>query len=281
MKSLLIHTTPQLKSLYSLKRYEGNSFPLPFHRHHRYELTYIVKGSGTRLIGDSIREYSSGDIVLIAPYLSHQWQTHWVEQSPVSAISLFFEPDFPTPDFQLLAEFKPIATLLEAAQQGIELQDTLRNRIAKRLVKLPTESGLLQMIGILSMLEEIARSKEYYVLLDGAFTVTKNFDGERIAKLVEYVRAHITEKIYIRDLADLACMHPGSVTRFFKQSTGFALKEYINLMRIGRACQMLTETNKPVYDVSQACGFDNLSHFNRLFKRVKHHTPQEYRKQFG
>lgn len=280
MKSLLIHTTPQQKYLYAVKKYEGNEFPLPFHMHERFELTCIRKGKGTRIIGDSVGQFEDGDIVLLAPYTSHHWQSSLVSQAAVSAISLFFSEEFPTKDFLLLPEFSAISSLLESAKYGIELKGALRKRIASQMTQLPAEYSLDQILRIIDILNDISLSAEYNLLMDRGFSVAKRHDRERINTLVRYIRDHISEKITIEKLADLACMHPGSVTRFFKQSTGFALVEYINLMRIGLACQLLNETNKTVLDIALDCGFHNLSHFNRTFKRLKMMTPGAYRRQF-
>lgn len=278
MKSLLIHTTPQQRALYAVKRHEGEVFPLPFHAHERFELTCILKGAGTRIIGDKVAPYKSGDIVLLAPHTPHQWQTELRNKATVLAISVFFSEHFPTKDFQNLPEFKAIADLLELAKFGIELKGNLRKNIAEKMQQLSPDYSLRQLVAILKILDEIALSGEYNVLLDKGFAIQRQQDKERITDLVKYIRTHISQKITVAELAEKACMHPGSVNRFFKKSTGFTLVEYINLTRIGLACQLLTETHRPILDIALECGFNNLSNFNRIFKRTKGTTPTNYRK---
>lgn len=277
MESLLINTTPQQINLYSIKKHEGEAFPLPFHMHERYELTYIIKGQGTRIIGDNVKQYEDGDIVLMAPFTSHHWQSNL---SAASAITIFFSKEFPSKDFQKLPEFQVISQLLETAKYGIELKGKVRQSIATQIAQLTNEYSLQQIIRFLSLLNEIGTSGEYNILMDKGFTISKKQDRERITNIVNHISTNITRKITIKELATIACMHEGSITRFFKQSTGFALVEYINLMRIGLACQILSGTNKTILDVSFECGFPNLSHFNRYFKRIKNCTPSEYRKNF-
>lgn len=280
MKPVLINTTPQQKNLYAVKRYKDKVFTMPFHMHERYELTYIIKGKGTRIIGDNIKEYEEGDIVLMAPYTPHHWQSTWIKQSSVSAITVFFSNEFPTKEFKLLPEFASITRLLETAKFGIELKGKLRERIAKKLTQLTVNYSLEQMMHLLSILNEIANLKEYNILMDKGFSVSKKQDWERISKIVNHIRINISNKITIKEIADIAFMHTGSVNRFFKQATGFSLIEYINLMRIGMACDLLSGSYKNITDIAFECGFNNLSHFNRIFKRVKKTTPNEYRKQF-
>jgi len=277
MSSILINTSPQQRFLYTVKHYRGEVFHLPFHRHERYELTYIIKGRGTRIIGDNIKEYEDGDIVLMAPNTAHHWQSTWIKESSVSAITIFFSEDFPSKDFKLLPEFTIISKVLETSKYGIELKGALRDHIASKLSELASDHSLEQMMNIMSILHTIGTSGEYNILMTSGFFAPKNQDWDRISEIVTYIQTHISEKIKVEDLANIAFMHSGSVNRFFKQATGFTLIEYINLMRIGRACELLSNTDKKTSDVAYDCGFNNLSHFNRIFKRVKGVTPKAYR----
>ncbi|RIJ50409.1 AraC family transcriptional regulator [Maribellus luteus] len=279
MSSILINTIPQQKFLYTVKTYKEKVFHLPFHRHDRYELTYIIRGKGTRIIGDTIKEYKSGDIVLMAPNIPHHWQSEWTGDKSVAAITVFFSEDFPSPDFKLLSEFDNITELLKTSRFGIELKGELRKKIQRKLMKLTNGHTLNQIINIINILSSIAKSKEYIILMDRGFSSPKHGDLDRITELVKYIQENITRKITIDDLANKVHMHTGSVNRFFKQATGFSLIEYINLMRIGMACELLTGTEKKTADIAFECGFNNLSHFNRTFKRVKNTTPKEFRSQ--
>ena len=116
--------------------------------------------------------------------------------------------------------------------------------------------------------------------MDKGFSILRKQDYDRINRLVKYIQQNISNKISLDELAEIAFMHPGSVNRFFKKSTGFSMVEYINLTRIGLACQLLSEGQKSILDISLECGFQNLSNFNRTFKRVKGITPRQYRQHF-
>lgn len=278
MKSILINTLPHQKKLYAAKKFEGRVFTMPYHMHERYELTYIIKGKGIRIIGDTVNDYEDGDIILLAPFTPHHWQSLGVKNTRVSAISLFFTNGFPTIDFKHLPEFSGIVKLLDTAKFGIQLKGKLRDEVANKMLELKFEYGLTEILKIISILHRIAESKEYNILMDRGFEITKKNDRERINNLVIYINKNIARKISIQELSNVACMHQGSVNRFFKQGTGFSLIEYINLMRVGKACELLIGTNNKISDISHECGFNNLSNFNRIFKRVKELTPNEYRK---
>lgn len=280
MQSILINTTPQQKQLYAVKWHRGEAFPLPFHMHERYELTCILKGKGTRIIGDHVSQYENGDVVLLAPHTPHQWQSSGIEKEVVSAITVFISPEFPSKDFHRLPEFQSVAELLESSKFGVELKGELRKEIAQQIGQLSGNNNLGELLQILAILNRISESGQYKTLMNKGFSVTKKQDQEKTNALVLYIRQHISEKITIDQLAEVAFLHPGSVNRFFKKSTGFSLIEYINLMRVGLACELLSAKQKTILDISLECGFANQSNFNRIFKRIKKVTPREYRKRF-
>ena len=198
----------------------------------------------------------------------------------MSAVTLFFSEQFPTDDFRKLSEYNAITRLLDTAKYGIELKGELKKSIALKMQKLSDDYGLLQILEILRILNEIAISENYNILMDQGFYVPKNREWARITNIVDFIRLNLSEKITIKEIADIAFMHEGSVNRLFKQATGFTLVEYINLMRIGKACELLSGTQMKTYEIAFACGFNNLSNFNRIFKKVKKLTPNAYRIQF-
>jgi len=277
MKPLTLNTTPSFKELYAIKHFEGPNFPLPYHKHDRYELTCIVAGSGIRIIGDNIGEYNSGDVVLLAPQLAHQWQSDSNHKGNVSAISVFFSEEFPSTDFQQLSEFRPICHAKKLSKKGMLLQDRLSIDVARQITNLYHLTAFDQILHLLHTLHTIGTSSSYELLSTNEPAVIKPSGNERMELITQFIFQHFNKKISLNAIADVACMHPGSVGRFFKQSAGFSLIEYINLVRIGKVCELLNETDKSISTIAMDCGFENLSYFNRCFKRIKGQTPQEYR----
>lgn len=279
MRPLLINTTPQTHASYAVKVYEDISFSLPYHMHKRYELTLILKGEGIRIIGDRIDYFKSGDLLLLSPMLPHQWQSSLSKNNDkVKAITLFFDANFPSNDFWHLKEANDIRHVLIDAQRGIQLTGELQKDISRRLKEAVGTHGFRGIILILEMLQTIACLKEYELVSSHGYLRKGNIDTNRINVIIDYIFDHLHTKIRLAELAELVHLHPGSLSREFKKTTGFSIVEYINKVRIGKATSLLIETDMQIMDICYETGFRNLSNFNRQFKKIKEATPSEFRK---
>jgi len=278
MEPFLINTTPQFQSGYTVKNYNDKTFALPYHMHNQYEITLIKAGQGSRIIGDNVSFFKSGDILILGPMLPHQWQSSSITNNEqAQSISLFFKSDFPSKDFWLQEETRSIQKILELSTKGIHLQGKLRKTIATKLKKLSVLTGVRGLLLVLEILQDIAESSEYKILASEAYICRKNLDTDRINKITNYIFENLEQKISLDSLGSLVNLHPNSLAREFKRATGFSVIDYINKVRIGKASRLLTETSKPIVDICFECGFQNLSHFNRYFKKNKNMTPSNYR----
>ncbi len=279
MKPLLIDTTPQTHSCFTVKFYENTSFSLPYHMHNRFELTLIQEGEGTRIIGDQVDFFKSGDLLMLSPMLPHQWQsTSLNEVYIVKAITLFFDPDFPSIDFWRLKEAIGIRQVLINSQRGIKLKGSLLKEVTLLLENTVNIEGFDGIMLIFKILQTIAKSDKYELLASEGYEHKKTMDTGRINQIINHILDNLHTKISLNQLAELVYLHPGSLSREFKKTTGFSLVEYINKVRIGKASRLLTESDKQITDICYECGFRNLSNFNRIFRKVHGITPSVFRK---
>ena len=277
-KPIVVDTEPQSNRIVTVKKYEGEQFPLPFHMHDKYELTLIVNGAGTRIICDNIDNFESGDIVFMAPQVPHQWQSSFYgSTSKVEAITVFLDANFPTPDFLGLQEFKNYRQTLNLTKRGIQFKGGLKRKVSDKIASLVSIDDMDLMITIFELLKDMIDSNEYDFLSSENFIIDQNMDTDRISVITQYIYENLQNKISLPELASLVNLHPGSLSRMFKQSTGYGIMEYINRIRIGFACKLLDETNEPIINIAYDCGYQNLSHFNRFFKKAKKTTPSQYR----
>ena len=277
-KPVLIDTAPQLNRIATIKNYEGKQFPLPFHMHEKYEITLIVNGAGTRIIGDNIDTFNAGDVVILAPMLPHQWKSSPLDSTRnVKATTIFLDEHFPTADFQKLQEYQEVHRFLTLAKRGIQLTGNLKKYIAEKITKLDGVENMELILSIFTMLNEIIHSEEYFPISNEHYIINQNFDTGRISIITEYINQNLYKNIGIAELASLVCLHPNSLSRIFKQSTGYSIIEYVNRIRIAMACKLLDETNETIVNIGFKCGFQNPSYFNRIFKKIKKTTPSKYR----
>ncbi len=279
MKPLLINTTPDSISGYQIKSYDETHFHLPYHMHDKYEITWIEEGTGSRIIGDHISIFKENDVIILGPMLPHQWQNLSINQnSSAKSISLFFKIDFPSKDFWNQECVKPIKKMLELSHKGLLLKGKTQKKITSKLQNLTSLSFPRGMLMVLEILQDIAESDNYEILASDGYISRKNLDTDRISTITNFISENLDQKITLELLSDLVHLHPNSLNREFKRATGFSVIKYINKVRIGKATRLLTETNMPIIDICYICGFQNISYFNRYFKKNYNCTPSNYRK---
>lgn len=101
---------------------------------------------------------------------------------------------------------------------------------------------------------------------------------ERIKTVLNYINSNYNSRISEKVIADEVKMSKSYFCRFFKQMTGQTLIEYVNYFRVNKASELLLEGNRKIIDVAFESGFDNVSYFIKVFKRVKGCTPSEFRR---
>ena len=278
MAPILLNTIPESASGYTLKTYKGERFSLPLHQHEKYEFTWIVKGEGTRIIGDNISSFVKDDILLLGPKLPHQWQSEPNLCREVEAISLFIEKDYLGHQFWKNPSTRHLTQILNLTSRGLIIHNNLKTKLMQLFKMLKTASQGRGMIIVLDMLQSISESNDFEPLCSPGYCIPVNVDSSGIGKVTDYILQHIQEKLSVSELSEIACMHPNSLSREFRRMTGFSIVEYINKIRIGNAVRYLRETNATVLDICYRCGFQNLSNFNRQFKKVMGCSPSRYRK---
>ena len=102
-------------------------------------------------------------------------------------------------------------------------------------------------------------------------------DQDVIQSTIRYIRQNIDSDIMVSELAARVGRNPEYLTRIFKKSTGYSLKKFIDMEKMGVAKLLLTTTNLPVTSVSGHAGYANYSNFTRSFKQIVGYTPSEYR----
>jgi AraC-like DNA-binding protein len=102
-------------------------------------------------------------------------------------------------------------------------------------------------------------------------------DSRRVRKVEQEIAANYNKQLYLKDLADMVGMTPTAFSRFFKMRTGRTLSDYIIDIRMGHASRMLIDTTMTMSEICYECGFNNISNFNRIFKKRKGCCPKEFR----
>jgi AraC-like DNA-binding protein/mannose-6-phosphate isomerase-like protein (cupin superfamily) len=274
------------RSAVKVKLREMPHFTYPWHFHSENELLYVIEGSGTRFVADSIEEFKSGDLALVGSNLPHFWRSDekYLNSNgniKIKYIVIQFPNDFLKDEIANYPEYHLIGELLERASQGVCFSPDFTRKISNKLIKISKVGGFERIIALQELLQVLAKTKEYKLLAGELYHHEKlNFTNFRLTKIMQYLNTNYQSKIELNKVAEIANLHPAAFCRFFKEKTGTSLSDYINGLRIGYACRLIIDGKLSISQISFESGFNNLSNFNRTFKKHTGFTPTNYFQEF-
>lgn len=254
-----------------------------WHHHPEIELTYVERGSGSRLVGDHIGSYGDNDLVLLGSELPHTWLSDTFRGQQYDrhpALVIQFHPDFLGRDFFAVPEFAAVAEMLKKAGRGLWFPPAAAEEIGGRMGAMLDQSPAARLIALLDLLQELSQAIGEAQALASTSYQLADTGGERsrIRKVCDFVEKNLADAdLGHGQLAKLACMNSAAFSRFFKQTTGRTVTRYISEMRIGLACRLLVETDESILAISIQSGFSSLSNFNRRFRDLREMTPRDFR----
>lgn len=266
---------------YIADRYK-TEFSYPLHKHDEYELNFIINAPGVRrIVGDSIEEIGDYDLVLIANgNLEHVWEQNRCTSESIREITIQFSPNLFFSNFLDKNQFHSIKQMIDKAQYGLSFPVECILKVYPLLDKLAKESAnFYSVLDFLSLFHELSLfSEKARSLSNSSYAKAEvSSDSRRISKVQNHIHNSFKENITLHDLADLAGMSPVSFSRFFKLRTGKSVSDYIIDIRLGNACRLLVNSQLSIAEVGYNSGFNNLSNFNRLFRKKKMCSPKEFR----
>lgn len=272
--------------LFVIRDLRDPHFDPNWHFHPEYQLFVVLKGTGTRFVGDHVKSFEEGDMVFSGPNLPHLWHSdpaYFDLKNGLSTrgIVIYFQESFPGQDFIRKDESIRLHQLFERSRRGLEIYGSTAERIKEKMLQLLQRTELDSIILLLQILNEMLHSDEMSELSSAGYTnEMKDGDTEIMKAVHSYVMDNFKRKISLSEVATIASMTPTSFSRYFKQHANKTFSELLSEIRIGHACRLLIEEKM---NVSQACyesGFQTLSNFNRQFKTLMHRTPLEYKKEY-
>lgn len=251
-----------------------------YHTHEEIQLTLIIKGYGTAYIGDKILHFTEGEIYLLGQNLPHVFKDDITEKNEdVESISIFFLPTFMGEGFLSLPESRSISKLISTTGRGIKISDSLNKEITKFIWQINDTIGLTRLTTLIHTLELIAHDNiSNLIASPGYHKPKRTVDGQKINDVFDYMMANYNREIKLDEVADVAHMSSTAFCRYFKHHTRKTYSRYLNEIRIGHACKLLVDKSFSVSEVCYKCGFNNISNFNRQFKKITGFTPTEYHK---
>lgn len=263
--------------------YDYERFSYPWHFHSQYEIMYVQEGEGECFVGDRIERYRAGDVILFGSNLPHYMRSDEHSGAPDTAmrtqgVIVQFEQNFMGYSFGHYPQLLQISNLLNDAVRGILFPAQYAGGLRSILSDFPMLKGFRQLTSLLELLQEMSGVALRRVMASPHYYESFPVMGDkRIDKILSYVNNNYTRKIKLEEIAEMANMNASAFCRYFKENTGRTLLQYILEMRVGYACRLLTVGSMDISQIALECGFESITHFNRMFKAHTKQTPGQYR----
>tara|TARA_R110001583_G_scaffold100849_2_gene247102 strand:- start:1228 stop:2070 length:843 start_codon:yes stop_codon:yes gene_type:complete len=268
---------PENVTLY-VQHYKGENFYEKLHQHKEIQISVVLKGEGTYIIGDCVGDFKENDIFVLGENLPHVFKRDIAFENDTEMVSLFFSKNSYGENFFELPEFEHFDKFFTNAILGYHVLSNQR-KIALILSKIQFSSKFDQFIAFLEVLRLISEADQRK--LSSLINLKKyaGDEGKRMSDIFQYTMNNFQKEVTLHDVANIANMTPNAFCRYFKQRTNKTFVHFLIDIRIGNACKLLAKKNDlSITEVSYKSGFNNLANFNRKFKALKGITPSEYKK---
>ncbi len=255
-----------------------------WHYHTELEIIYVKKGDGTQFVGDDIRPFKDGNIIIVGSNLPHYWQYSAkyfenIEDNPIEVYVIHFSNQFWGADFLKLPENTDLQRIIEKSKRGIQLTDCHGTRLGCLIEEIVTGNDRRKILNLMDALLVISETEKKEHLASVGFQgYYQEVERDRIQAIFNHTINHYKRRIDLDEIAGVAKMSRPAFCKFFKAKTGKTYSSFINEIRIGNACRMLIENSLSVKEICFESGFNNFASFHECFKIVTGNTPLQYQK---
>jgi len=270
---------------FTCSEFVGEAFSCPHHFHPEIEITYIASSVGRRFVGDHIGRFSPGDLVMIGGGLPHMYFNDETEspRDPEGARSLVMQFDMELwgERFWEMSEMSEVKALWDRSARGLHFTGMVVEEAVELMEMLKESKGASRLELLLKLLNSLAKSGESNLLSSVHYSKPISIEGDqRINKAYAFINERFCDSISQNDVARAVGMSGSAFSRFFRRASGKTFTEFLTEIRIGHACQGLQFSDTRILEVCYACGFSNLSNFNRRFREQLEMAPRQYRAAF-
>jgi len=274
-----------INSCFSAEKHKLSHFLDVWHYHKEIELVYIKKSTGIKFIGDSMEKFATGELILIGSYLPHLILNDKIyfedKDKHAEAWVIHFDPECFGKEFFNAPDLNEIKNLFREAQFGLKIYGDNKRKVVENLKEIYHQENTEKIISLLNILRLISKSK-YDILASRSYVMNtcanNTWDSNsKLEKIYSYIMKNFTEDINLTSVAEYVNMNPSAFSRFFKKATNKSFINFLIELRIGFACKIMLEDNyKTIAEVCYESGFNNISNFNKQFKKITQKTPMEY-----
>ena len=280
MKARLREVTTSPDSSFKVKVFEDKEFKAEWHFHPQYELTYMIRGTGIRYVGDSMHPFERGDLVLVGRNVPHSWKTIDTKSEHVKCVIIQWG-EMLLKDWLNKPEFTAIKAIMTKAPHGISFDRETAIALEHLFVSIMDQPPFERLMTFLNILQTLATRSSINLLAGPGFgKVLSSKERYRVNVIHNYMNENIHDHYSLEDLSNKLSISKEGFCRFFKKTFEKTFSNYANEYKVTIASKMLIETDLSVSEIGYRSGFNNLSFFHRQFNRYKQMSPKSYRQAY-
>lgn len=254
-----------------------------WHFHPEYEIMLNTKLNGTRIVGDSVELFDKYDLVLIGGNIPHCWNyyTGKSQEPDEKGVMIHFKLSSLGEELLSQHELVTVRQLLLDSERGLFFSVDDAKKVEPYMISMVNNRGLDKMISFFNILKILCSSQKRSLLCSESYKQVFDERGNRkMTDVYTYIRDNYQKQITLEKVSRIAHMSPFAFSRYFKKNSGAGFIEYLNRVRMTKACHLLRETEYQVHEIAANCGFLSISNFNKHFRKAEGMAPRDYRAQF-
>ena len=247
-----------------------------YHEHEEIQISFILEGRGTLIVGDTVNDYTNGDVLVIGSNLPHVFKSDVTFGQKSKMLTLFFTRTSFGPHFFEIEELKSASPFFKRSMNGFK---TLSNKkkMADLFTSLKVASKIDRFLILMNLIKLLSKAKHERL---STFIYEKQYsdlEGKRMRDIMEYTMNNYQDSISLEDISNVATMTKNAFCKYFKKRTNKTYFKFLNELRIEQACKLLiSDRDMTIAEIAAHSGFNNISNFNRIFRRLKKSTPKQF-----
>lgn len=257
------------------------------HRHREVQIEWVVEGSGMLLAGNYMQRFETGDVYIIGANQSHIFKSDETyfnpeEKKQIHSISVFFDPNHLSANILSLPEMAGIRKFVDGLHNGFQIPESSAEMIKKTISGIKKNSESLRVASFITLLHQFSIISNMQPLAtNNSEQIISDVEGIRMDQIFQYLVTNYKKHISLAEISGIASLTPQAFCRYFKKHTDKTFVSFLNEVRVNEACKMIVSGKFDSFsDVSYQTGFDNVTNFNRVFKKSIGKSPREYQKDF-
>ena len=249
-----------------------------YHEHEEIQISCIIEGEGTLIVGETVNNYKKGDVIIIGSHIPHVFKSEEPLGITSVMLSLFFTKNSFGDDFFDLEELKSLRPFFNRAESGFMANSNLK-KLFDQFLQLNEASKFERFLLLMNLLKMLSNSK-YKPL--SSFVLNKQYsdvEGKRMSAVIAYTIENFSKHISLDEVSQIAAMTKTAFCKYFKKRTNKTYFQFLNELRVASASKLIIQyKDMSIAEIAENSGFNNMSNFNRQFKAVKHLNPTAFKK---